>query len=45
VKLFRIIFLLTMTSMLSSSLMAGTVRNRDRYAGEDFSVKEYEEFH
>lgn len=44
-KLFRIILLLTMTSLLSSSLAAGPICNRAHYAGEDFSVKEYNEFH
>ena len=44
-KRFRIIVLLTMTSLLSSSLTAGAVRNPAHYTGDDFSVKEYEEFH
>jgi len=34
-----------MTSLLSSSLTAGAVRNPAHYTGDDFSVKEYEEFH
>lgn len=44
-KLFRIICLLTATSLLSSSLMAGALFTRAHRAGDDFSVKEYNEFH
>ena len=44
-KLFRIICLLTATSLLSSSLMACVILTRAHHAEEHFSVKEYNEFH
>jgi hypothetical protein len=44
-KLCRIICLLTATSLLSSSLIAGAIFTSARHADEHFSVKEYNEFH
>lgn len=45
-KRFRITCLLTAASLLSSSLMAGAIFARAAHnADEDFSVKEYNEFH
>jgi len=45
VKLFRTTSLLITTALLSSSLMACAIFTRAYHAGEDFSVKEYDEFH
>lgn len=44
-KLFRAISLMITTALLSSSLMAGAVFSRAHLADENFSVKEYHEFH
>jgi hypothetical protein len=44
-KLFRIISMLTTTALLSSSLMAGAIFARAHHVDENFSVKEYNEFH
>lgn len=44
-KLFRIMSLLMTTALLSSSSMAGAIFSRAHLADENFSVKEYHEFH
>lgn len=44
-KLFRIVCLLSLIALLSSSLMGSAVVGGAHHASEDFSVKEYEEFH
>jgi hypothetical protein len=45
VKPFRVISLLTTTALLCSALMAGAICARAHHADENFSVKEYNEFH
>jgi len=44
-KLFRIVCLLTTLALLPSSLMAAATLARAHQADENFSVKEYNEFH
>ena len=44
-KLFRVISRLTSTALLSSLLMAGAISALAHHVDENFSVKEYNEFH
>ena len=44
-KPFRVIWLLTTTALLCSALMASAIFARAHHADENFSVKEYNEFH